>query len=456
MAQVPLVYSVENSGSTCAQPPLPDASALPWVVRLPNPFEWSDGHGAVTNFSDWECRRNEIKAEIEHYEIGIKPPKPTDVTATYADGVLTVVVNENGHTVTLTSNIQVPTEGAGAFPVIIGMNSATGSIPSDLFDGFIKVPFMHDQSAYYSVPSGQTKADAPFFQMYPELVANGDYSAWAWGVSRLIDGLEIVASQINADLQHIGVTGCSYAGKMALFSGAFDERIALTIAQESGGGGTANWRVSETLGSVENIGSTNYSWFMQSLNDNFNGKAAKLPYDHHELLAMVAPRALLTFGNDGWTWMADESGYISCMAAYEVYKRFGVEDRFGWDFTGGHNHCQAPESQVAAAEAFINKFLRGDNTVDTDIHTSPYEERGVNYQFWISDWAEVTEPAVEVEQNWFEAESSTCAVIGNTLTISDDNTASPSHDGKFVTSATANTTAPDGSGLITIPFTVNN
>jgi hypothetical protein len=31
--------------------------------------------------------------------------------------------------------------------------------------------------------------------------------------------------------------GCSYADKMALFAGAFDERIALTIAQESGGGG---------------------------------------------------------------------------------------------------------------------------------------------------------------------------------------------------------------------------
>lgn len=39
------------------------------------------------------------------------------------------------------------------------------------------------------------------------------------------------------DLSHLAISGCSFAGKMALFAGAFDERIALTIAQEPGGGG---------------------------------------------------------------------------------------------------------------------------------------------------------------------------------------------------------------------------
>jgi hypothetical protein len=42
-------------------------------------------------------------------------------------------------------------------------------------------------------------------------------------------------------------SGCSYAGKMALWAGAFDERIALTIPEESGGGREAS-RVPDAAG----------------------------------------------------------------------------------------------------------------------------------------------------------------------------------------------------------------
>ena len=58
----------------------------------------------------------------------------------------------------------------------------------------------------------------------------------------LLDGLQQLGPEVTKiDTKHIGVTGCSYAGKMALFCGAFDERVALTIAQEPGGGGAAAW-----------------------------------------------------------------------------------------------------------------------------------------------------------------------------------------------------------------------
>jgi len=83
---------------------------------------------------------------------------------------------------------------------------------------------------------------------------------------------------------------------MALFAGAFDERIALTLAQESGGGGAAAWRVSETLGNVETLGNTSSAWFTEDM-FRFSNAVPKLPYDHHELMAMVAPRALLVLGN---------------------------------------------------------------------------------------------------------------------------------------------------------------
>ncbi|UOQ70431.1 hypothetical protein [Hymenobacter cellulosilyticus] len=75
-AQIPLVYSAENTGATCTAPPLPTFSQLPIVQPLTDPFMWSDGRGRSTSFSDWECRRNEIKAEVERYEIGTKPTRP--------------------------------------------------------------------------------------------------------------------------------------------------------------------------------------------------------------------------------------------------------------------------------------------------------------------------------------------------------------------------------------------
>ena len=125
---------------------------------------------------------------------------------------------------------------------------------------------------------------------------------------------------------------------MALYAGAFDERIALTIAQESGGGGAAAWRVSETLGNVEPLGRTSFAWFLEDLRQ-FAGAVPKLPFDHHELMAMAAPRALLLLGNPDYEWLADESGYVSCTAAHEVWKAFGVSDRFGYSIVNEHPHC---------------------------------------------------------------------------------------------------------------------
>ncbi len=391
-AQLPFVYDTENTGTNCAEPPLPDPSDLTNYPNLPDPFSWSDGSGRSTDFADWECRRNEIKAEIEEYEIGPKPDRPSNITASYADGTLTVEVTENGETLTLTSNVIIPS-GTGPFPVVIGMNNPTGSLPSELFDGVIQIPFMHNQVVTYTQTSNRN-ADDPYYKLYPDLTYVGNYSAWSWGVSRLIDGIEIVQDQINADLGHITVTGCSYAGKMALFSGAFDERIALTIVQESGGGGINSWRVSETIGNVEKIDNTNYSWFMESMRTNFQGRVGTLPHDHHELMAMIVPRALLVLGNPPYEWLGDESGYVSSRAVQEVYKTFEIDDRFGFSFRSGHNHCSLPTESNSEVQAFVDKFLFDDDTANTNIEVHPFQD--VDYNKWIEAWKEPADPNAPV------------------------------------------------------------
>lgn len=311
---VRLVYNVENMGANFAKPVLPTLDELPTVQPLTDLFMWSNGSGRSTKFRNWSHRRAEIGAEIEHYEIGLKPDRPDTISASYSGDTLTVNITVNGKTLILTSKVILPA-GNGPFPAVIGMGFGTGSLPPDIFTsrGIALIPFNFGQVMAWE----QKRGNEPINKLNPHLTNMGAYSAWSWGVSRLIDGLELVSADLKIDLKHLAVTGCSFAGKMALYAGAFDERIALTIAQESGGGGAAAWRVSETLGKVETLGRTSHIWFKEDL-FQFANAVPKLPYDHHELMAMVAPRALLCLGNPDYEWLADESGYVSCRAAHEV------------------------------------------------------------------------------------------------------------------------------------------
>ena len=267
-----------------------------------------------------------------------------------------VNVTVNGQTLTLKAKITYPA-GKGPFPAIIGIGRGTGSLPPTIFTSrnIAQIAFNFTQVMSHT----QKRGNEPINKLYPDRTDMGAYCAWSWGVSRIIDGLEIVGKKSKIDTKRLAISGCSFAGKMALFAGAFDERIALTIAQEPGGGGAAAWRVSETLGEVETLGRTSHAWFKESMFQYKEDNVSKLPYDHHELCAMVAPRALLVLGNPDYVWLADESGYVSCRAARKVWETFGIADRMGFSIVGGHGHCQLPESQYPEVEAFVDKFLLG-------------------------------------------------------------------------------------------------
>ncbi|PPK85038.1 dienelactone hydrolase [Neolewinella xylanilytica] len=375
---VPLVYAVENTGADCPEPSLPSLAELPVVATLPDPFAASDGGGRDTTLAAWRCRRAEILAEIQHYEVGQKPPRPEDISAEVDGDTLRVSITENGKTLSLAAGITLP-DGAGPFPAVIGIGWGTGSLPKELFAerNVARIAFNFTQVMAHQ----QTRGEEPINALYPDRIDMGAYSAWPWGVSRLIDGLELVADELPIDLSRLSVTGCSFAGKMALFAGAFDERIALTIAQEPGGGGGAAWRVSETLGEVETLGRTDYRWFKEDMRQ-FADQVDKLPFDHHELMALVAPRALLVFGNTDYEWLADEALYVSARAAHEVWKTFGVGDRFGFSINGGHGHCQLPEEQWPELEAFLDRFLLGKESVDTKVTIHPFAD--TDYREWYS------------------------------------------------------------------------
>ena len=392
---IPLVYSVENTGAA-ASPVLPAKDQAKKVDPLPDPLEWSDGSGRIGSFTDWSMRRGEIAKEIQHYEIGTKPTvNPDDVKAEMDGNTLKVAVTVNGQTLNLSATIEYPTVGEAPYALMIGTSGI--SLPAQLFKErpIARMTFSESQVNNYSQfgsPAG--RGNYAFDKLYPELKDNGAYSEWAWGLSRLIDGLQQLGPEVTKiDTEHIGVTGCSYAGKMALFCGAFDERVALTIAQEPGGGGAAAWRYSRWHNAqpdaegVEGLDNTDYNWFMESLKANYSGKdVSYLPHDHHELAAMVCPRALLMLGNPDFAWLADPSGYVSMNGAVKVWEQFGIEDRVGYSIVPGHGHCQLPESQYPEVEAYLDKFLLGKQDVDTKVRIAPESYKDIDLDWWIGWW----------------------------------------------------------------------
>lgn len=338
--------------------------------ELRDPMQWVGKEQTVTNLEEWSGRREEISQLIQQYEIGTIPAVDrSQISARMSCDTLYVTVTVGKESLTLSSHIKYPKSGKTPFPLMIG--SSRISLPDTLFADrpIARMNFNERQVNGYSQFRGDTcKANYGFVRLYPELINNGAYSMWAWGFQRIIDGLELLGPEVTMiDTKHIGVTGCSYAGKMALFCGAFDPRVCLTIAQEPGGGGVAAWRVSHTLEGVEDLDKTDYHWFKESLREQFHGDSVYyLPYDHHELVAMVCPRAFLMLGNTDYKWLADPSAFVSINKARTVWQRLGIGDRIGYSINGGHMHCMLPPEQYPEVEAFIDKFLLGKTEINTD------------------------------------------------------------------------------------------
>ena len=364
---LPLVYQEENPTAVYCLPEYAPEGLAEAVSTLPDPLE------GVRSFKDWPARRAQLATMLQYYELGVKPAPSCSRVAARMDGdTLKVDVTVGEAVLHLSSAIHYP-EGAGPFPLMIGA-SWMGLPPAVLEGRPIAVLNFHERQVtnYGQFGPRDDRGQYQFDRLFPHLTENGAYIEWAWGFSRLLDGLEQLGPEVTRiDMDHIGVTGCSYAGKMALFCGAFDQRVALTIAQEPGGGGAAAWRVSHTLEGVEDLEHTDYHWFKESFRDRFSDREAFIPYDRHALCALVCPRALLVLGNPDYPWLADRSGYVSAAAALTVWERFGIGDRMGWSIQDGHPHCLLPEGQYPEVEAYLDKFLLGVPDVETRVRKAP-------------------------------------------------------------------------------------
>lgn len=161
---------------------------------------------------------------------------------------ISITCAEAGKSMTFSVSVKVPS-GQGPFPAVITFGGASIPIPA----GVATINY-NNQDMAADDPHGNGK----FYSLYGSSHTAGTLMAWGWGVSRIIDALEVLGTdKTNIDLTRLGVTGCSRNGKGALIAGAFDDRMALTIPQEGGTGGPGCWRIvnemkkNDTYGKVE-------------------------------------------------------------------------------------------------------------------------------------------------------------------------------------------------------------
>ncbi|ESK93413.1 carbohydrate esterase family 15 protein [Moniliophthora roreri MCA 2997] len=368
-----------------ACPAIPSNPTSSSNAKLPDPFTFADGTKVAT-LDDWTCRADEISQLIQTYELGVKPPKPSTLTASYSGGSLTINASEGGKSISFSASITLPS-GSGPFPAIIALDGPSIPRPSNV----AIITFSTNDMA--SQASASSRGQGKFYQLYGSNHSAGAMIAWSWGISRIIDALEITPSA-NIDTERLAVTGCSRNGKGALVAGAFEPRIALTIPQESGSGGSDCWRLSDDMMSngietqtAQEIVQENV-WFSTAFDTFAQSSVNTLPFDHHVLMGLVAPRGLFVIDQIGIDWLGAPSSFGCMKAAHRIWDSLGSSDTFGFSQSAAHNHCSFPSSQQDQLNAFINRFLF-DQPTNTDI-----QETAGDYTYTQGEWDDWTNPTL--------------------------------------------------------------
>lgn len=342
---------VEDDGTDC---PVPDPDPLTSNPRLPDPFKRING-SRITSKSDWRCRRAEIKELAERYVYGQKPAKPATVTGTVSSTSITVNVSDQGRSASFSASVQLPS-GTGPFPAVIVLGGFGADTATIRAAGAAVINY--DPLAVGREGTPRSNKQGAFYSIYGSSSSTGLLAAWAWGASRIIDVIEQSGGNIlRADAT--GVTGCSRYGKGAFVTGAFDQRIALTMPIESGSAGAPIFRGIPGESGAQPLSSAygEQPWLGDAFG-SFTGNPNNLPVDTHEVVAMIAPRGLFIMDNPHIDWLAARSGSVAALGGAEVYKALGAGDNITyWSDIQDGTHCATRSEWRTPLQQNIQKFL---------------------------------------------------------------------------------------------------
>lgn len=328
--------------STSAQEVNYDESLIP-TYTLPDPLVMQSGK-TIRNKRQWEkARRPELLEMFQKEMFGRMPGRP--------DGLHFKLVSEDpsalggkatrkditvyfdaGETLCMNLLMFVPNDADGPVPAFLGVNFKWND--ATFGEAARRWPYEYIISHGYAVATfwrddvdpdwhdGFKNGIHGLLDAGKERMADswGTIAAWAWGLSRALDYLE---TDKDIDSRRVAVFGHSRLGKTALWAGATDERFALVISNDSGCSGAAlsRRRIGEDLRTINK----NFPhWFCHNYH-KYSSNEDALPFDQHELVAMVAPRPVYVASASDDLWADPKGEMLSLVHASPVYALYGYE-----------------------------------------------------------------------------------------------------------------------------------
>jgi pimeloyl-ACP methyl ester carboxylesterase len=148
----------------------------------------------------------------------------------------------------------------------------------------------------------------------------GAIAAWAFGAGCVVDNLDAIPRLSGVP---VALIGHSRGGKVALWCGAQNPRVALAISNDSGTAGAALARTTRGE-SIQQINRVFPHWFASNYH-SYAGRTDELPFDQHQLIALVAPRRVYVASASEDANADPEAEFRACVWASPVFELHGLK-----------------------------------------------------------------------------------------------------------------------------------